>query len=307
MSSVGTPALWIAFAALVLVMLALDLGVFHRRAHRVTLKEAAVWSLVWVTLGLGFGALVAARLGGTAAETYYTGYLLEKALSVDNLFVFLLIFSAFKVAAEHQHRLLFWGIAGALVLRTLMIFGGAWLLAHFHVLAYLFGGVLIVTGLRMFKRHDHHPHPERGRVFRLVSRLIPTSQAPHGGHLLVREDGAWKATSLLLVLVLIELSDVVFAVDSILAVFAVTEDPFLILTSNVFAILGMRALYFLLAGVAERFVYLQPGLALVIVFVGVKMAVAHWIHVPVVVSLLVISVVLAVAVVASLLRTRRVD
>jgi tellurite resistance protein TerC len=304
MTSVGTPALWVIFAVAVAAMLALDLGVFHRKAHKVSLKEAGIWSLVWVTLALGFGALVALRLGGDAAQTYYTGYILEKALSVDNLFVFFLIFSAFKVQAEHQHRLLFWGIVGALVLRTGMIFGGAWLLSHFHVLAYVFGAVLIVTGVRMFRRDEHDSHPERGRMFRLVSRLLPTSTAPHGGHLLVRESGALKATSLLLVLVLVELSDVVFAVDSILAVFAVTEDPFLILTSNVFAILGMRSLYFLLAGVAERFVYLQPGLALVIIFVGVKMAVARWVHVPVLVSLLVISVVLTVAVVASLLRTR---
>jgi tellurite resistance protein TerC len=304
MTSVGTPALWTTFGVAVLAMLALDLGVFHRKTHRVSVKEAAVWSLVWVTLGLAFGGLVAWRLGGNAAQTYYTGYILEKALSVDNLFVFFLIFSAFKVKAEHQHHLLFWGIVGALVLRTGMIFGGAWLLSHFHLLSYVFGAVLIYTGIRMFRRNEHDSHPERGRMFRLVSRFIRTSSAPHGGHLLVREDGLIKATSLLLVLVLIELSDLVFAVDSILAVFAVTEDPFLILTSNVFAILGMRSLYFLLAGVAERFIYLQPGLAVVIVFVGVKMAVARWVHVPILVSLLVISVVLTVAVVASLLRTR---
>jgi tellurite resistance protein TerC len=305
MTSVGTPALWIGFGVLILVMLALDLGVFHRSAHRVSLKEAAIWSLVWLGLSVAFGAVVGLRLGGEAATAYFTGYLLEKALSVDNLFVFFLIFSAFQIKAEYQHRLLFWGIVGALVLRTGMVFGGSWLLSHFHALAYVFGAVLIWTGVRMFRRRDHQPHPEKGRMFRLVSRVIPTTQAPHDGRFFVTEGGALKATSLLLVLVLVELSDVVFAVDSILAIFAVTEDPFIVLTSNVFAILGMRSLYFLLAGVAERFVYLQPGLALVIIFVGVKMALARFIHVPIVVSLLVISATLAASIGASLLRTRR--
>jgi tellurite resistance protein TerC len=304
-TSVGTPAFWAVFAVLVAAMLTLDLGVFHRRAHQVSLKEAAIWSVVWVVLSVAFGGAVAWKLGAGTAEAYFTGYLLEKALSVDNLFVFYLLFSTFKVSAEYQHRLLFWGIAGALVLRTGMIFGGSWLLGHFHVLGYVFGAVLIVTGLRMFRRHERDAHPEQGRAFRLVSRFVPTTTAPHGGHLLLRDpSGAWKATSLMLVLILVELSDIVFAVDSILAVFAVTEDPFIVLTSNVFAILGMRSLYFLLAGVADRFVYLQPGLAVVIVFVGLKMALAGFVHVPTTVSLLVISLVLGVAVVASLLRTR---
>jgi tellurite resistance protein TerC len=304
MSSVGTPFLWATFGVLVAVMLALDLGVFHRRAHVVKMKEAVIWSLVWEALSAAFGCLVIWRLGGGAGQAYFTGYVLEKALSIDNLFVFFLIFSTFRVAPAYQHRLLFWGIIGALVLRASMIFGGAWLLSHFHALAYVFGAVLIFTGLRMLKRREDHPHPEQGRIFRFISRFIPTSTAPHEGRLLVREGIALKATSLFLVLILIELSDVVFAVDSILAIFAVTEDPFIVLTSNIFAIMGMRSLYFVLAGMAERFVYLQPGLALVIIFVGVKMAVAHWVKVPLVASLIVICAVLTLSVIASLLRTR---
>jgi tellurite resistance protein TerC len=305
--SVGTPALWIAFAVVIVAMLALDLGVFHRRAHVVRLREAAIWSVVWAALAVGFGGFVTARLGGEAGQAFFTGYLLEKALSVDNLFVFFMVFSAFGVRAEYQHRLLFWGIAGALVLRTGMIFGGSWLLSQFHVLTYVMGGVLIVTGLRMFSRPEHQPHPERGRLFAMISRLIPTTTAPHGGRFFIREGStrAVKATSLLLALVLLELSDIVFALDSILAIFAVTEDPFIVLTSNVFAILGMRALYFLLSGVADRFVYLQPGLAVVIVFVGAKMAASHWVPVPTAISLLVIALTLGVSIAASLLRTRQ--
>jgi tellurite resistance protein TerC len=304
MVSVGTPVLWAIFAGVVAVMLALDLGVFHRRAHVVSMKEAALWSLVWVALAAAFGGFVTWRMGGTVGQAYFTGYLLEKALSVDNLFVFYLIFSSFKVEARYQHRLLFWGIIGALILRTGMIFGGTWLLSHFHALAYLFGAVLIYTGLRMLRRREGEAHPEEGRAFRLVRRLIPVASAPHQGRLLMREDGLFKATSLMLVLILVELSDVVFAIDSILAIFAVTQDPFIVLTSNVFAIMGMRSLYFLLAGMADRFRYLQPGLALVIIFVGVKMAVANFIKVPTLVSLLVIATTLAVSVIASLLRTR---
>jgi tellurite resistance protein TerC len=268
------------------------------------MKEAVVWSLVWEALSAAFGCLVIWRLGGQAGQAYFTGYVLEKALSVDNLFVFFLIFSTFRVEPAYQHRLLFWGIIGAFVLRTTMIFGGAWALSHFHFLAYVFGGVLIYTGLRMLRRREHQPHPEQGRVFRFVSRFIPTSAAPHEGRLFVRENAMLKATSLMLVLILIELSDVVFAVDSILAIFAVTDDPFIILTSNIFAIMGMRSLYFVLSGMAERFIYLQPGLALVIIFVGVKMAIAHWVKVPVLASLVVICLVLTLSVVASLLRTR---
>jgi tellurite resistance protein TerC len=303
-ASVGTPLMWIVFGLIIAAMLALDLGVFHRRAHTIRTSEAAIWTVVWIVLALGFNGYVAWRFGGDAGQAFLTGYIIEKALSVDNLFVFYMIFSSFRVPDAYQHRLLFWGIGGALVLRTGMVFGGTWLLSHFAVLAYVFGAVLIATGGKMLLRPEKEPHPERGRAFRLLSRLIPTTTRPPEGHLFLREDGRLRATSLLLVLVLIELSDVVFAIDSILAIFAVTADPFIVLTSNIFAIMGMRSLYFLLAGVAQRFVYLQPGLALVIVFVGVKMAIARFVHIPVALSLAVVVFLLGTSIVASLVRTR---
>lgn len=305
MTSIGTPGVWIIFGLIIAAMLALDMGVFHRKAHVVKTSEAAIWTVVWIVLALAFNGYVAWRFGGDAGQAFLTGYVIEKALSVDNLFVFYMIFSAFKVEEAYQHRLLFWGIGGALLLRTGMVFGGTWLLSHFTFLAYIFGAVLIATGGKMLVRPGHEPHPERGRMFRFLSRIIPTTARPHGGHLFLREDGGLKATSLLLVLVLIELSDIVFAIDSILAIFAVTSDPFIVLTSNVFAIMGMRSLYFLLAGMARRFIYLQPGLALVIIFVGVKMAIAQWLHIPVALSLAVVLFLLGTSIVASLIRTRR--
>lgn len=307
MTSVGTPGIWIVFGLLIVAMLALDMGVFHRKAHVVKTAEAAIWTVVWIALALGFNGYVAWRFGADAGQAFLTGYIIEKALSVDNLFVFFMIFSAFKVPDAHQHRLLFWGIGGALALRTGMVFGGTWLLSRFTFLAYVFGAVLIATGGKMLVRPDKEPHPERGRLFRALSRIIPTTARPAEGHLFLREDGRIKATSLFLVLILIELSDIVFAIDSILAIFAVTSDPFIVLTSNVFAIMGMRSLYFLLASMARRFVYLQPGLALVIIFVGVKMAIAQWLHIPVALSLAVVLFLLGTSIVASLIRTRRRD
>jgi tellurite resistance protein TerC len=306
METAGTPLLWGTFGVLIVAMMALDLGVFHRRAHVVSTREAVIWTLVWIALALGFNAYVAWRLGGDAGQAFLTGYLIEKALSVDNLFVFFVIFSSFGIEEKYQHRLLFWGIVGALVLRAAMVFGGTWLLGHFRWLAYVFGALLVVTGARMLLRPNREPHPERGRLFRVLRRLIPTTDEPHGGRLFLRgSDGALAATSLLLVLLLVELSDIVFAIDSILAIFAVTEDPFIVLTSNVFAVMGMRSLYFVLAGLARRFVYLQPGLALVILFVGIKMGISGFVHIPTVLSLLVVTVLLGGSVVASLLRTRR--
>jgi tellurite resistance protein TerC len=274
-TSVGTPGIWVVFGLLIVAMLALDMGVFHRKAHVVKTSEAAIWTVVWIALALGFNGYVAWRFGADAGQAFLTGYIIEKALSVDNLFVFYMIFSAFKVPDAHQHRLLFWGIGGALALRTGMVFGGTWLLSRF--------------------------------TFRALSSIIPTTARPADGHLFLREDGRLKATSLFLVLILIELSDIVFAIDSILAIFAVTSDPFIVLTSNVFAIMGMRSLYFLLASMARRFIYLQPGLALVIIFVGVKMAIAQWLHIPVALSLAVVLFLLGTSIVASLIRTRRRD
>jgi len=226
-------------------------------------------------------------------------------LSVDNLFVFYMIFAAFAVPEAHQHRLLFWGIIGALVFRAGMVFAGAYLLGHFHWAVYVFGLLLLVTGVRMLARPHHTLHPERGRIFRALKGIIPTTDTNHGSRLFAREGGLWKATPLFLVLLLIELTDVVFAVDSILAIFAITSDPFIVFTSNIFAVMGMRSLYFLLAGIAKRFVYLEPGVALVLVFVGAKMAVMEWVKIPVIVSLAIVSFLLGGSIVASLIKTRK--
>jgi tellurite resistance protein TerC len=303
--TIGTPLLWGGFLAFVGLMLALDLGVFSRKAHVVSVKEAAIWSAVWIALSLAFNLFVLLRWGSESGEAFLTGYLIEKALSVDNLFVFYMIFSAFAVPAAYQHRLLIWGIVGALVLRAAMVLGGTLLLVRFHWLVYVFGVVLVATGVRMLARPDKKPHPERSRVFLLIKRVIPTTREPRKGKLFVRENGRWMATPLFLVLMLIELTDVVFAVDSILAIFAITEDPFIVFTSNIFAVMGMRSLFFLLAGVARRFVYLQPGLAIVLIFVGIKMAVSEFVKIPVVMSLVAVVLILGGSIVASLFKTRR--
>jgi tellurite resistance protein TerC len=305
-SSVGSPLLWTSFAAVVVVMLALDLGVFHRKAHVVGVREAAIWSAVWLAVSLLFNLLVGWRLGQDAAGAFLTGYVIEKSLSVDNLFVFYMLFAAFRVPDAHQHKLLFWGIIGALILRTGMVFGGSWLLSRFTFLTYIFGGILILTGAKMLARPGKEPHPEQGRVYKLLQRIVPTTSEPHGASFFARIDGRLLATPLLIALVLIELSDIVFAIDSIMAIFAITTDPFIVLTSNIFALLGMRSLYFLLANMARRFVYLQPGLALVLVFVGIKMAARDLFHLPVALSLLVVVALIGGSIVASLIKTRGV-
>jgi tellurite resistance protein TerC len=296
--------LWGAFFALVALFLALDLFVVHREAHAVSLREAAVWSGVWAGLGLGFGGLVWAWQGPTAAGEYLAGYLIEKSLSVDNVFVFALLLSHFAVPAAYEHRVLFWGVVGAIALRAAFIAAGAALLASFHWVIYVFGGLLVLTGLRMaLKRHDE-VHPERNPVLRLARRLIPVSSEYRGRAFVVREGGRLVATPLLVVLLVVETTDVIFAIDSIPAIFAVTRDPFLVLTSNTFAILGLRALYFLLAGLMHRFVYLRYGLAAILVFVGAKMLATELYHVPIWASLAVIATVIAASVVASLRATR---
>lgn len=302
--TIGSPLLWGGFALFVALMLALDLGVFHRKVHVIAPKEAAIWSAVWVALALVFNGFVFWRWGSESGQAFLTGYLIEKGLSVDNLFVFFLIFHAFKVQPQYQHKLLFWGVIGALVLRAGMVWGGTTLLSRFHWMVVIFGAVLIFTGVKMFRRHDE-AHPEKSRVFLAMQRLIPTTQTPQGASLFAREDGRLKATPLFLVLLLVELTDVVFAVDSILAIFAITLDPFIVFTSNIFAVMGLRSLYFLLADVANRFHYLQPGLAIVLVFVGVKMAASQWVKVPVLISLGVIATLLGGSIVASLVRTHR--
>ncbi|HKS28585.1 MAG TPA: TerC family protein [Pyrinomonadaceae bacterium] len=299
--------LWIGFNVFVLLMLAVDLGIFHRKAHEISVREAAGWSVVWVTLALLFNYGVYHFMGRQAAMEFLTGYLIEKALSVDNIFVFVLIFAFFNVPPRYQHRVLFWGIIGALLMRGAMIGAGAYLIKQFHWIIYIFGGFLVITGIRMATQDEHAIEPESNPVIRLVRRFIPVTNRYHGQSFFVREaekpGGPLRriATPLFVVLVLVETTDLIFAVDSIPAIFAVTEDPFLVYTSNVFAILGLRSLYFLLAGVIHKFHYLKLGLSVVLIFVGAKMLMTDAYKVPIGISLGVIALVLLLSVVASLL------
>ena len=301
--------LWLGFNVFVLAMLAVDLGVFHRRAHEVSLKEAAAWSAVWISLALCFAYGIYHFRGPQPGLEFLTGYLIEKALSVDNIFVFVLVFSYFNVPSRYQHRVLFWGILGALVMRGTMIAAGAALIHRFHWVIYLFGGFLIVTGIRMATHPMHAIAPEANPIIRLVRRLVPVTDQYHGQSFFIHERIGGRlrrvATPLFVVLVLVETTDLIFALDSIPAIFAVTTDPFLVYTSNVFAILGLRALYFLLAGVIHRFHYLRLGLSAVLVFVGVKMVLADVYHVPIGLSLGIIALMLAASVAASLLFPKR--
>jgi tellurite resistance protein TerC len=303
-ATLASPAVWVAFAAIVVAVLVIDLGVFNRNAHVVHAREALAWTGVWVALALAFGVFVWLRFGTNAAEEYIAGYAIEKALSVDNLFVMYAVFTALSIPALYQHRVLFWGILGAVVLRTIMVFAGVALLSRFHWLIFIFGGFLVVTGLKMLVRSDDRPHPEDSRLLKAVKKVLPVTDELHDGKLFVRAAGVLAATPLFLALLAIEASDAVFAVDSIFAIFAVTTDPFIVLTSNVFAILGLRSLYFVLAGAAERFKYVQPGLALVLVFVGAKMALSDWVKIPVLASLGVIVVLVGGSVAASVVSTR---
>ncbi|MBV9790395.1 MAG: TerC family protein [Chloroflexi bacterium] len=307
--------LWIGFNLFVLAMLALDLGVFHRHAHVVSVKEAALWSVVWIGLALLFNTGIyffwdqlvpgSAYSNREAALAFFTGYLIEKSLSVDNIFVFVLIFTYFAVPAAYQHRVLFWGILGALVMRALLIAVGAALLKEFHWIIYVFGAFLIFTGIKMALHRDEQLHPERNPVVRLFRRLMPVADHYEGEKFFIRRAGRLVATPLLLVLLMVESTDLVFAVDSIPAIFAVTSDPFLVYTSNVFAILGLRSLYFVLAGMVHKFHYLKLGLSVVLTFVGVKMVLIDIFKIPTGVSLGVIASILAIAVIASLYRARR--
>jgi len=294
---------WPAFVGLILLLLALDLFVFHREAHEVSFREATLFSVFWIALGLGFGALIFAWMGPKAGGEYLAGYLIEKSLAVDNIFVFALIFGYFAVPAKYQHRVLFWGVVGALVFRAAFIAGGAALLENFHWMIYVFGGFLVFTGIRMALHRDEEVHPERNPALRLFRRVVPTTDEYHGQRFVIRKAGKLLATPLMAVLVLVETSDIIFAVDSIPAIFAVTDDPFLVFSSNAFAILGLRALYFMLAGMIDRFVYLKVGLALVLVFVGVKMLLADIFHIPIWISLAVIAATIGVSIMVSLRKT----
>jgi tellurite resistance protein TerC len=296
----------LAFNVFVVGLLAVDLGVFHRKAHEVSGREAAIWSVVWITLGLAFGGLVWRLAGERAGLEYLTGWLIEKSLSVDNLFVFVVIFSYFQVPTRYQHRVLFWGILGALVMRGMMIGAGAYLIHHFHWIIYVFGALLLVTALRMLLDKTGPEEPKGLRVTALVRRIIPVSRDYHGGRFFVRlpttekPGERWAATPLLLVLLVVEASDLVFAVDSIPAIFAVTRDPFIVYTSNVFAILGLRALYFVLADLLPRFRLLKPALSIVLAFVGLKMLLSGVIEIPLGLSLAVIGSVLLTAITFSI-------
>lgn len=300
--SVGTPALWIGFLVFVLGMLALDLGVFHRSAHEVRTKEALIWSVVWVSLALVFNAGLWWMFGEQRALEFLTGYVIEKSLAVDNIFVFIVIFAYFKVPTMYQHRVLFWGILGALVMRALFIGLGAVLLAKFHWVIYIFGGILVVTAIKMLMQKEGEQDPGDNPAVKLFRRFVPMTQEYRGPAFWVRENGKWLATPLLLVLVVLEFTDLVFAVDSIPAIFAVTGDPFIVFTSNIFAILGLRAMFFLLAGVMGKFHYLKTGLAFVLGFVGFKMLLMDVYKIPILLSLGIIAFILTTSIVVSLLR-----
>jgi tellurite resistance protein TerC len=297
---------WVAFGAFVLLMLALDLFVFHRDAKKVSFREATLLSGFWVALAVIFGGFVWWWAGPVTAGEYFTGYVLEKALSVDNVFVFALIFAYFAVPPAYQYRVLFWGVVGALVMRGIFILIGAELLERYDWIVYVFGAFLIYTGIKMARHRSGEVHPERNPVLRLVRRLLPMTGEYRGQRFFVRERGKLLATPLFAVLVAVESTDLVFAVDSIPAIFAITRDPFVVWTSNAFAILGLRALYFMLAGMMERFIYLKVGLSIVLVFVGVKFMLSDIVgKFPIWISLPFITTVIAASILFSLYRTRR--
>ncbi len=298
--------LWVGFNIFVLIMLTVDLVVFHRKPHEVSIKEALVWSGVWIGVSLLFNAGVYFWYGHVSALQFLTGYLIEKSLSVDNLFVFLVIFSYFKVPAKYQHKVLYWGILGALVMRGALIFVGVALIERFHWVIYVFGAFLIFTGIKMwFQEETVEVHPERNIIVRFFKKFLPVTAGYHEEKFFVRVSGKRYATLLFVVLIVVETTDLLFAVDSIPAIFAITRDPFIVYTSNVFAILGLRSLYFALAGMMDLFYYLKHGLSIVLSFVGVKMVLADIFPIPIGIALGVVAGVLIISVVASVLRKRR--
>jgi len=291
---------WVGFIAFVLAMLALDLGVFNRTPHVVRAREAATWTAVWVGLALLFAGGLAYFSSHQAALTFLTGYVIEESLSVDNIFVIVLIFQFFAVPAQYQHRVLFWGILGALVMRGLFIALGTALLARFEWIIYIFGALLVVTGVRMAVKQDEEFDGGQNPIVKFVRRFMPLTDGYRGKHFFSVEHGRRYATPLLLVLVLVEATDLIFAVDSIPAIFGITRDPFLVFTSNIFAVLGLRSLFFLLASVVTKFHLLKYGLAVILTFVGVKMLIESWVHIPIMLSLGVVLVVLLASILASL-------
>ena len=292
---------WIYFNVFVLMMLALDLGVFNRKAHEITIKEAMIWTGVWITLAMCFNALIYYWQGQAKALEFITGYVIEKSLSVDNIFVFVLIFSYFKIPSIHQHKILFWGIIGALIMRAAFIFAGVAMLEKFHWAIYLFGAILIYTGYKMLVQKEKTIEPEKNPVIKLFRRIMPVTHELHDGNFFVKQNGKRFATPLFLVLLLVETTDLIFAVDSIPAILAITQDQFIVYTSNVFAILGLRSLYFALAGMIDKFRYLSVGLAIILIFVGIKMMIVDFYKLPILIALLVIVVILITSIIASLM------
>ena len=297
--------LWSAFGALVVVMMTLDLGVFHRRSHEIGFKEAAAWSMVWIGLALGFGALVWHVRGRHSALEFLTGYIIEESLSVDNLFVFLLIFSYFAVPARYQHGVLFWGIFGAMAFRAVFIVAGVALIERFAWVIYVFGAILIVSGVKMGVEKAKEIHPEQNLILRLFRKLVPVTQEYDGARFFVRRAGQVFATPLFLVVLVVETTDLIFAVDSIPAVLAITLNAFIVYTSNVFAVLGLRSMYFALAGMMDLFHYLHYGLSVVLIFIGIKMLGSYYVHIPTVWALATVLLVLGVSILASLLNPQK--
>lgn len=305
--TIGTPFFWTAFLLVVIALLSIDLGVFHRKAHTVGFREAAAWSCLWVILSISFGVWIYTEYGRQAGLEFFAGYLIEYSLSVDNIFVFVLIFSYFSVPAVLHHRVLFWGIIGALVMRVIFILAGAALIHSFHWIIYVFGAFLVFTGYKILKQTKPEISPEGNPVVRMVRRVIPVASDYTSGKFLVRLGGKRHITPLALVLITVETTDLIFATDSIPAIFGITKDPFIVYTSNVCAILGLRSMYFLLASVISRFAYLGKGLGIVLTFIGIKMLISGMFQIPIGWSLAVIGLILAVSVVLSLLRPPRTE
>jgi tellurite resistance protein TerC len=295
---------WVGFLGFVGAVLVVDLGVFHRRAHQVAFREALAWTAVWVSLAVAMAGAIWLWRGGQTAGEFLAGYLIEWSLSLDNVFVWILIFTHFSVPSEYQHRVLFWGIVGAVTLRLGFILGGSALIHRFEWITYVFGGVLLITAIRFLRHKDHEASIGESAILRLVRRFLPVTEDFEGQRLTARRGRKLLATPLLAVLIVVEVTDVVFAVDSIPAIFAVTRDAFVVFASNALAVLGLRSLYFVLAGAVSRFRYLRPALAALLAFVAVKMLISHWVHIPIAISLAAIAGILATGALASWLRGR---
>lgn len=299
--------LWILFNAFILAMLIVDLVVFHRKEEEESIRKALIWTGIWIVLAVIFGGGIYYFMGADTALDYYTGYLIEKSLSVDNIFVFILVFSYFQVPPEYQHKVLFWGIFGALVMRFIFIFTGVALLERFEWIIYVFGAFLVFTGIKLALEKDKEVHPERNPVLKLVRKFIPILNTYHGSNFFVKKMGRWVATPMFVVLIVIETTDLIFAIDSIPAILAITTDEFIVYSSNAFAILGLRALYFALAGVMRLFHYLHYGLSLILVFVGIKMLIADFFHIPTPYALGFVVLTLAASIVTSLMFPKKED